>query len=68
MTAYLLATRDLVPATLAAVAAEMAVACAIYAAVFVFFGISAGQRQLYLSKMAEPIRRRGTRDPASEGA
>jgi O-antigen/teichoic acid export membrane protein len=68
MTAYVLATRDLVPATLVAVAAEMAVACAVYAGVFVFFGISAGQRQLYLSKIAELIRRRGTRDPVSEGA
>ena len=51
MTAFVLATRDLVPAHARRVGAEMAVACAVYAAVFVFFGISAAQRHLYLSKV-----------------
>jgi O-antigen/teichoic acid export membrane protein len=68
MTACVLATRDLIPGTLTAVAAEMAVACAVYAGVFVRFGISAQQRQLYLSKVMELVRGRATIDPVSEGA
>jgi O-antigen/teichoic acid export membrane protein len=68
MTAFVLATRDLVPATLIAVGAEMAVAWAIYAGVFVFFGISSAQRQLYVEKATELIRRRATRHTVSEGA
>jgi O-antigen/teichoic acid export membrane protein len=68
MTAFLLATRDQIPITLPAVGAEMAVACAIYAGVFVFFAISAEQRHVYLSKAAELIRRRATRHAVSEGA
>jgi O-antigen/teichoic acid export membrane protein len=68
MTAFVLATRDLVPATLIAVGAEMAVAWAIYGGVFVFFGISSEQRQLYVEKATELVRRRATRHTVSEGA
>jgi O-antigen/teichoic acid export membrane protein len=68
MTACVLATRGLVPTTLAAVGAEMAMACGVYAGVFVFFGISAGQRQHYVSKVGELIRRRPAIQPLSEGA
>ncbi len=68
MTAFVLTTRDLIPVTLVAVAAEMSAACAIYAGVFVFFGISASQRQLYLSKATELVRRRAVRHAVSEGA
>jgi O-antigen/teichoic acid export membrane protein len=68
MTVFVLATRDLIPTTLVAVAAEMIVACAIYAAVFVFFGISATHRRLYLAKVTELIRRRSVPDVVSEGA
>ena len=39
----------------------MIVACAIYAAVFVFFGISAAHRRLYLAKVTRA-------DPAALGA
>ena len=46
----------------------MLVACAVYAAVFVFFGLSATHRHLYLSKALELIRRRPLRHPVSEGA
>ena len=71
MTAYVLATRDLVPPTLAAVGAELAVACAVYAGVFVGVGLHAEQRHLYLSylsKGAALIRRRAPIHPVSEGA
>jgi hypothetical protein len=43
-------------------------ACAVYACVFVFFGISAAHRHLYLSKATELIRRRAVRQAVSEGA
>ena len=68
MTAYVLATRDLVPPTLAAVGVELAVACAVYAGVFVGFGLRAEQRHLYLSKGAALIRRQAPIHPVSEGA
>lgn len=68
MTAFVLATRRLIPTTLFAVAMEMAIACAIYAGVFVFFGISAAHRQLYLAKVTELVRRRTVRQVVSEGA
>ena len=68
MTVFVLATRDLIPTTLVAVAAEMIVACAIYAAVFVFFGISAAHRRIYLAKVTELIRRRSVPDVVSGGA
>jgi O-antigen/teichoic acid export membrane protein len=58
MAAFVLATRDLIPATLLAVAAEVCLACAVYAAVFVFFGISARHRRLYLAKTLELLHRR----------
>lgn len=67
MTAYVLATRDLIPSTLPAVAAEIAVACAVYEIVFVFFGISAKHRHLYLSKAAELVHRRPAGHVLPEG-
>ena len=67
MTAYVLATRDFVPPTLPAIAAEIIAACLIYALVFVFCGISATHRQLYLSKAAELLRRRPAGHVVTEG-
>jgi O-antigen/teichoic acid export membrane protein len=68
MTAYVLATRDLVPVNLFAVGAEVAVAAGIYALVFVFFGISAQQRRLYVSRALELMQRRAPQDAVPEGA
>jgi O-antigen/teichoic acid export membrane protein len=68
MAAFVLATRSRIGPTLAAVVAELAAACAVYAGVFVFLAISAEQRSVYLSKAAELIRRRAARQPASESA
>jgi hypothetical protein len=61
-------TRDHIPVTLAAVAAELVAACVVYAGVFVFFAISTEQRHFYLSKAAELIQRRASGHPVSEGA
>jgi O-antigen/teichoic acid export membrane protein len=68
MTTFVLATRDLVPLTLVAIGAEMAAAGLIYAVVFVFFGISAVERQFYISKARELTCRRGPAIPIAEGA
>jgi O-antigen/teichoic acid export membrane protein len=68
MTAYVLATRDLVPPHLVAIGAELAMAVAVYAVVFVFFGITAQQRRLYLSKTIALVQRRGPADVVPEGA
>jgi O-antigen/teichoic acid export membrane protein len=69
MTAFLLATRDWVPTTLIAVGAEMAAACAIYALIFVFFGIDANQRRVYTLKAMKMLHRAPPAcDPISEGA
>ena len=68
MSAYVLATRDLVPVSLFAVGVQLVVACGIYALVFVALGISAAQRHLYLSNVAALIRQRVPRRPVSEGA
>ena len=68
MTAFVLATRDLVPPTLVAIGAEMAAACLVYAIVFVFFGISAVERHFYLSKARELLQRRAPAQPVAEGA
>jgi O-antigen/teichoic acid export membrane protein len=67
MAAFVLATRDLIPVTLPAVAAEIAAACAVYGIVFIFFGISARHRHLYLSKAAELMHRRTPRHVLPEG-
>ena len=67
MTAYVLATRDFVPQTLPAIGAEIIAACLVYALVFVFCGISATHRQLYLSKAAELLRRRSAGHVVPEG-
>ena len=68
MTAFVLATRDLVPPTLVAVGAEMAAACLVYAIVFVFFGISTVERHFYLSKARELLQRPTPVEPMTEGA
>jgi O-antigen/teichoic acid export membrane protein len=68
MSAFLLATRPLVATTLVAVGADMAAACLLYALVFVFFGISAVERQFYLSKSRELMQRRAPVHPVAEGA
>ena len=67
MTAFVLATRPFVPATLVAVGAEMAAACLIYAIVFVAFAIGGGERRFYLAKASELLRRRAP-VPVTEGA
>ena len=53
MTLYVTATRSLVANSLAAVVVEVAAASLVYLVTFLFFGISATERQLYLSKAAE---------------
>jgi O-antigen/teichoic acid export membrane protein len=68
MAVFILATRDLIPATLIGVAGEIAAACLVYAAAFVFIGISARHRHFYLSQATELVRRRAAREPMSEGA
>jgi O-antigen/teichoic acid export membrane protein len=69
MTAFVLATRDLVPANLFAVAAELALGCAIYSVVFVFFGLTGPQRRMYGTKALELMQRRGAAiAPVVEGA
>lgn len=68
MTAFVLSTRDLVPATLVGVGAEMAAAGFVYAIVFVFVGIGAVERHFYLSKARELIQRRTPAQPIAEGA
>ena len=61
--AFVLATRDLIPATLVAVARRLAAAVRRLRVVFVFFGISTVERQLYLEKVNELLHRR--RRPSS---
>ena len=67
MAVFVLATRDLIAPTLPAVAAEIAAACAVYGIVFVFFGISAKHRHLYLAKAAELVHRRAAGHVLPEG-
>lgn len=67
MTAFVLATRDLVAPTLPGVAAEIAAACVVYGLVFGYFGISAAHRRLYLSKAAELVHRRTPGRAVPEG-
>jgi hypothetical protein len=57
----------LIAPTLLAVAAEIGAACAVYAIVFVFFGISAKHRHLYMSKAAELMHRRAAGHVLPEG-
>ena len=68
MAAFVYFTRDLVPVSLIAVGAEMAVACAVYAAVFVAFGISRAERRFYLTKTFHLLQRTPVRIRLSEGA
>ena len=58
MTAFVLATRALVPVTLVAVGAEMVAACLVYFIVFVTFAIDAAERRFYFTKASELLRRR----------
>ena len=68
MTAFVLATRPLIPTTLVAVGAEMAAACLVYAIVFVSVAIDSAERRFYLSKASELLRQRRAAVPAAEGA
>jgi O-antigen/teichoic acid export membrane protein len=68
MTAYIVATRALVPDTLVAVGAEMGAGIVIYSLVFLLFGINARERQLYLSQASAMILHRPAREPVPEGA
>jgi len=68
MAAFVYFTRDLVPVSLIAVGAEMAAACAVYAAVFVAFGISRAERRFYLTKTFHLLQRTPVRIRLSEGA
>jgi O-antigen/teichoic acid export membrane protein len=53
MAAYVVITRPLIGASLVAVAAEMIAAVLVYAAVFLSFAVSAGERRIYFSKAIE---------------
>lgn len=68
MTVYVLATRDLVPVNLFAVAVNGAAAAGVYALVFFFAAISVQQRRLYASKVIELVQRRAAADVVPEGA
>lgn len=65
MAAFVLGTRDLVPPSLTTIGAHMATACLLYAAIFIFFGVRAEERQFYLAKVMGLLQRR---EPVSEGA
>jgi O-antigen/teichoic acid export membrane protein len=67
MTAFVLATRALVPVTLVAVGAEMIAACLVYVIVFVTFAIAASERRFYFEKTGKLLRGRAT-VPLAEGA
>jgi len=65
LAAFVAATRDLVPLNVFAVAIEIALAAGVYALVFIFFGITAAQRRLYVSKAIELLRRRAPGGPSA---
>ncbi|MGE0448708.1 MAG: oligosaccharide flippase family protein [Vicinamibacterales bacterium] len=56
MSGFLLATRDLVPPSLPAVAAECIASGAVYASTFVLFSLSRTERRFYLAKLAQLLR------------
>jgi O-antigen/teichoic acid export membrane protein len=68
MTAFVLATRDLVPLNLVAVGLEAALAAGVYAVVFVFLGISAAQRRMYLARALELLASRAPADADAAAA
>jgi len=68
MTAFVAFTRHLVPANVFAIGVELALAAGLYALVFVFFGISAQQRRMYVSKSLELVQRRTPPAAVPEGA
>ena len=68
MVAYVELTRDLVPTSLFAVAAEMAAAALVYAAAFLLFGISQAERRFYVSKLTELVGRPVPAASVTEGA
>ncbi len=68
MTAFIVATRHLVPANIFAIAVELAIGGLIYALTFVFFGISAEQRRLYTARIVELAQRRAPAAALPEGA
>lgn len=55
MTAFILGTRHLLPAQLAAVAAECVAAGLVYALTFLFFSLNPVERRFYLEKLAQMI-------------
>jgi len=57
-----------VPLNLVAVGVELALAVGVYALVFVFLGISAAQRRLYLAKTLELVARRAPADTNAAAA
>jgi O-antigen/teichoic acid export membrane protein len=55
MAAFILSTRQLVPARLLAVGAEFAVAGLVYAVTFLLFSVSSAERHFYLEKLAQML-------------
>jgi len=73
MVVFVRLTRDFVPTSIVAVAAEMGTAALLYAVTFVAFGITAAERRLYVAKAVEitghwPPLRRVMHATVSEGA
>lgn len=55
MAAFVLATRSLVPANLAAVGVEFALAGAVYGVTFLLFSLNAAERHFYMEKLAQML-------------
>jgi O-antigen/teichoic acid export membrane protein len=68
MTAFVVLTRHLVPSNVFAIGVELTLAAGLYAVVFAFFGISAQQRRMYVSKSLALVQRRTPADAVPEGA
>jgi len=68
MTAYVLATRDLLPVNVFAVALNGAAAGGVYGLVFLCLAIGQRQRRLYLSKAIDFVQRRAPAAAVPEGA
>lgn len=69
MTLFIVVTAPLVGDSLFAVGAEMIAAAGVYAVVFLFFGVSAGERRFYFAQAVECINRyRVPGKTISEGA
>jgi O-antigen/teichoic acid export membrane protein len=68
MTAFVLATRALVPVRIVPIALELTLASAVYVLVFVFFGLSGTERRVYLAQVADMLQRRAPAAAVTEGA